>query len=167
MADREKALVLLAGKESAGRDFYDLAARALIVALGYRWAGVARLRGDGRSAETLAFWDGERRLEPCAYDLSATPCYEAYQSDADNSHCFHPDRISELFPDDPLLSGRAVSCYRGEAFFDLNGAPAGHVFALSENAETDIPADRDFLSFVTRRVGEESAHNYLVTKSSL
>ena len=155
MEDREKALVLLAGKESAGRDFYDVAARALIAALGCRWAGVARLRGDGRTAETLAFWDGERRLEPCAYDLSATASHEAYQSDADNSHCFHPDRVSELFPDDPLLRGRAVSCYRGEAFFDLNGAPAGHVFALSENAETDVPADRDFLGFVTRRVGAE------------
>jgi PAS domain-containing protein len=155
LEDREKALVLLAGKDSAGRDFYDVAARALIAALGCRWAGVARLRGDGRTAETLAFWEGERRLEPCAYDLSATPCYEAYRSDVDNSHSFHPDRVSELFPDDPLLRGRAVSCYRGEAFFDLNGAPAGHVFALSENAETDAPADRDFLSFVTRRVGAE------------
>ncbi len=48
-----------------------------------------------------------------------------------------------------------MCCYRSEAFFDLNGAPAGHVFALSENAETDVPEDRDFLGFVTRRVGAE------------
>ncbi len=157
MRSREQALVLLAGKVAPGPEFFEVAAHALALGLGCRWAGIGELRRDGGSVQLLAFWDGDGAAPTFAFELPGSPCHEVYHSDPNDPHGFFPRAVADRFPDFPLLARMGARSYRGEIFRDTHGRPVGHVFAISERDEDDSPEVRDFFRLVAQRVGAE--HN--------
>ena len=131
---REEALSLLAGKAAFGAAFFDIAAQALVIGLGYRWGGIG-LRRPGERVEILALYDFRKRLDPMAYSLIGTPCVSLYDAAAgtidDNTHVFVRAGVCSRF-ESAALKALGAEAYRGEAFFDAGGAAAGHVFAMHD-----------------------------------
>ncbi|MFQ5973422.1 MAG: PAS domain S-box protein, partial [Alphaproteobacteria bacterium] len=155
MDGREQALSFLAGPQSAGREFFDVAARALIMGLGWRWAGVGRLQNDGRSVELLALRDREERCDMFSYDLDGTPCDQVYRIGNNDPHVYIPRGVCKQFPKDRILIELGAVSYRGEVFYDDRGGPAGHVFAINDTARKDDPGSSLFFRLVSQRVGAE------------
>ncbi len=156
MSGIEEALALLAGKGSSGREFFEVAARALSVGLGIRWACVVKRERGSETAELLAVSERGNRSATFSYPLQGTPCLEVYKrADEKRPHCFVADDVAEAFPNDPLLDRLGARSYRGELFFDADGEPAGHVFVLDDVPMVDDEQERSFFRLVTQRVGAE------------
>jgi PAS domain S-box-containing protein len=152
----EQALTMLAGKGASGKAFFEIAAQALTIGMGVRWAGVARVSEDGLSVGTLALSTDGAIADPLSYPLRGTPCSLVYaMADAERSQCLVPERVCERFPEDRLLRDLGAVSYRGELFFDAAGNPAGHVFILDDLPMIDSPEERSFFQLVTQRVGSE------------
>lgn len=154
---REEALSLLAGKAAFGAAFFDIAAQALVIGLGYRWGGIG-LRRPGERVEILALYDFRKRLDPMAYSLIGTPCVSLYDAAAgatdDNTHVFVRAGVCSRF-ESAALKALGAEAYRGEAFFDAGGTAAGHVFAMHDRPVEDDADVRAFFSLVAQRAGAE------------
>ena len=152
----EAALTLLAGKSASGKEFFPVAAKALTVGLGFRWAAVIK-RPQGRDdGETLALSERGQTSAGFTYPLGGTPCLEVYRR-ADESHpqWFVADGVADAFPQDPMLRELGARSYRGELFFDSRGEPGGHVFVMDDRPMQDDTQQRSFFRLVTQRVGAE------------
>ncbi len=155
MTPREQALYLLAGNIRPGPPFFRVAAQALAMRTGCRWAGIGELDHEGTSVQLLAFWDGDHLGEPFSFQLQGSPCLEVYSSRPDDPHKFFPCDVVERFQEFPMLAEIGARSYRGEVFLDADERPVGHVFVISEREETDSPDLRDFFRLVAQRVGAE------------
>ena len=155
MAQREAALELLASKDSSGSHFFDVAARALTIGLGCRWAGFGRLLDDGNTVEVLSFWDTKGPSETFTYSIDDSPCGEVYNSNREEPYRFYPDRVTERFPGPPILAQIGAVSYRGEAIFNSSGVQAAHAFAICDKPFEDDPQDEEFFRLVGQRAGAE------------
>ena len=154
---RQQALALLAGTGTRGPALFCVAARALALASGCRWGGVAKLHPSRTEVELLAFWDRDAPSETFAFSLEGTPCGEVYTAPPDDPHVFFPSRIRQRFPDFEILRAIGAESYRGQTFDDRRGRPAGHVLVLSEHGMEDDPELRAFFGLVSGRVAAELA----------
>ena len=155
---RERALSLLAGGIADGRAFFDLATEALVIGLGYRWGGVARLSEGGERLELMSLREYDRLRTPLSYDLAGSPCEKVYGAPKGQAHIFIPGGVAERFPECSGLGKIGAVCYRGEVFHDADGKPAGHVFAMDDREDGDDPNSRAFFRLVAQRVGAEYNH---------
>jgi len=155
MTPREQALYLLAGKIPPGPAFFEVAAQALAVRTGCRWAGIGELSPAGDSVTLLAFWDRDHHAEPFSFQLEGSPCLEVYRSRPDDPHKFFSAGVANRFCDFPMLAQIGARSYRGEVFHDDDDRPVGHVFVISEHDEEDSPDVRDFFRLVAQRAGAE------------
>ena len=155
MADRERALSLLAGRVAQGQAFFDLAAEALAIGLGYRWSGVAWRHSCGTELELLAFYEDGGKREIYRFELAGSPCEDVYNSSPEEPHLFLEHGVGERFPRLAILAEVSAECYRGEVFYGPDGKPAGHVFAMSDRVDADDPDASAFFRLVSQRVGAE------------
>ena len=155
MTPGDQALLLLAGRVSPGPPFFQVAAQALAIRAGCRWAGVGQLCEAGDSVDLLAFWDGDHQVEPFSFPLEGSPCKAVYRSDPEDPHRFFPSDVAEHFSGFPMLAQIGARSYRGEVFHDSAERPVGHVFVISEDDEEDDPGIREFFRLVAQRVGAE------------
>ncbi|MEX2615737.1 MAG: HAMP domain-containing sensor histidine kinase [Alphaproteobacteria bacterium] len=155
MAQRVIALELLASKESTGNGFFDVAARALTIGLGCRWAGFGRLLADGHTVEVIAFWDAKGPSATFSYPVDNSPCGEIYNSTPDYPYRLYADCLTERFSGPPLLAQIGAVSYRGEAIFDSAGRNVAHAFAIGDRPfENDLSAE-EFFRLVGQRAGAE------------
>ncbi len=152
----EKAITLLARETFWNKNDFDFAAKALWIGLRARWCGVATLVDGGRQLQVLAYRDKGRIRKADTYDIQGTPCEDLYSRAGDGDwQIFLPDNVSELFPDDALLKEMGVVSYRGRIFHDAEGAPAGHIFALSDEPQPNDLETRLYFHLVCQRTGDE------------
>ena len=103
VTNREQALYLLADTPPAGTAFFDIAAQALTLGLGWRWAGVALLRQNRQSVDVITIWDGNTKGQPFSFDLDGSPCNEVYNASTAQPHLFF-NNVIQRFPDFQLLA---------------------------------------------------------------
>ena len=157
MESREQALALLAAPVGAGASIFQVAAQALALGVGCRWAGVAVRPLGSDQVRVIALWDRQGPAEGFEFDLVGSPCAEVYKNQ--EAHIFFPRRVIQRFPGFQLLRQLGVESYRGELFHNSEGHAVGHVFALGEGEAEDDPEIRSFFRLVAQRVGAE--HNRL------
>lgn len=157
MASRkiEKGISLLARKTVSTENDFDFAAKALWIALRARWCGVAVPVDDGQRLRVVAYRDNGGKRKIGSYDIRGTPCEELYSLIDDNPVSFYPEGVCDVFPDDTLLREIGVVSYRGAMFRDAEGAPAGHIFALSDEPQPNDLEIRLFFQLVCQRTGHE------------
>jgi len=155
MASREKALTLLAGSGASGRAFLQVAADALALGLGTRWAGFGRPSADQGRIEVLAFTDRGTPGGSFDYPLDDSPCAKVYGAKRRARYFFCPDKVTERFSGPPLLRDIGAVSYRGEAILDDQDKPIAHVFAVNDRPVRDSAAARAFFRLVSQRVGAE------------
>jgi PAS domain S-box-containing protein len=148
---REAALALLVQSDLEDRSFFDVAAEALSVGLGYRWSGIGRVR-EGGQFEALATKGPGWPEDTPSYGLDVTPGGEVIER---CGYLCYLDRVAELFPEDSILADLGVVSYQGHAFLDAEGNPIGHVFAMNDRPDQPGPHDRELVGLIARWVGAE------------
>ncbi|MDP6706055.1 MAG: PAS-domain containing protein [Alphaproteobacteria bacterium] len=165
MRDIEQALSLLAGTKAPDRTFFDVAAEALALAIGCRWAGIVERAPDAHTMRFLAFrMDGETH-HPGNYDVEGTPTEQLYGTRGRDLHYFIADKLTERFPRIKKLARGEVASCRGELFLNTRGEPAGHVFVMDDSPASDDAEVRTFFRLVSQRVGAE--YNRLASERAL
>ncbi|RVU34603.1 PAS domain S-box protein [Hwanghaeella grinnelliae] len=154
MGNREQALALLAGSHS-GTDFFSTAAEAVCIGFGCEFVGIGLLSKDGSDIVLLAQFSSDGVELPKSYKLASSPCADLFQRPPEESYGFVPDGLAEAFPDSDTVSLLSACSFRGQVFYDENGKPVGHVFAVSRSAVEDSPDDEAFFRLVSQRVGAE------------
>lgn len=105
-------------------------------------------------AETLAVYHEGNVLENISYTLLDTPCGEVVS----NNVCCIPDNVSDLFPNDILLSEIKAKGYLGITLMSPLGVPIGLIAVISTAPLTDIRASKIILKQVATRAALELEH---------
>ena len=153
MADKLEALSMLASKDAAGSNFFEIASRALTLGLGCRWGGFGKLAGSKCDIDIIAFCDAGQ-LGPCfTYSLDDSPCGQVYQREPEDPFCEFPDDVTSLFSGPEVLKQIGAYSYRGEAMFSPGGTPLAHVFVIHDGPLNWTPEDTAFFRMVAQRAG--------------
>ena len=119
-----------------GEDFSESLVRHLAAGLGFQYAALAKLVGDENNrAQTIAIWGDNRLVENFAYDLAGTPCEDIVVK----SHCYYPEQVQKLFPNDQLLREMGVESYMGQSIIGFDGKVIGILSILDQHAMTPRP----------------------------
>lgn len=154
MGNREQALALLAGSHS-GTDFFSTAAEAVCIGFGCEFVGIGLLSKDRVDIVLLAQYSPDGVELPKSYKMASSPCAELYQRPPEESYGFISDGLAEAYPEAETVGQLGARSFRGQVFYDENGKPVGHVFAVSRSAVQDSPDDEAFFRLVSQRVGAE------------
>jgi len=114
---------IVEGTSSAvGAEFFRNLVQRLATALDIHYAFVAEMTdATNTTANTLAFWAGDKWADNFEYDIRGTPCENASQS----SLCSYARNVQRLFPDDHLLTRMDVESYVGMPLRDASGEVVG------------------------------------------
>ena len=148
---RQEASALLAGAGTGDENMLGVAAQAIAVGLGYRWAGVCSHSADGKRAKIAALSDNGIVSDGPDYELVNTPC----QVVVDSRTCFVPNRITEAFPEDELLIEMGAETYQGQLVYDRSGARIGHIFACDDKPDPSSVGDPELMNLVAQWIGVE------------
>ena len=122
-----------------------------------RCAGDPRRLGDGvhperRRLRALAFWLGGQWIEDWEQSVDGTPC----QVVVENRRLVHyPDRILDLYPNDPDLRGAGAVSYMGVPLSDVDGSVLGHLAVLDVKPMPDDPIHRAMFEIFAGRAAAE------------
>src|SRR5215813_4347238 len=144
---------LLEGTSSkTGEEFFVALVRAAAQALGVTGVWVTEYMRERRVLRSICFWMNGDYIKDFEYKIDGTPC-EVVVEEARVVH--YPDRIIELFPDDPdLVAFNAVS-FLGVPFLKSDGSVLGHLAALDvKPMKLDPELESAFRIFAARAGAE-------------
>ena len=110
-----------------GERFFAALVRNLCEALGVAGSWVTEYLPETNRLRALAFWFDGEYIADYEYDIAGTPCEPVICSE-DLIHI--PDRVIELFPDDPDLAPLNAVSYMGQRITELDGTILGHLAVL-------------------------------------
>jgi PAS domain S-box-containing protein len=135
-----------------GEGFFRALVQALASALGTRGAWVTEFDPERRRLRALAFWLGGQWIEDWEQSVDGTPC----QVVVENRRLVHyPDRILDLYPDDPQLRGVGAVSYMGVPLSDVDGSVLGHLAVLDVQPMPDDPIRRAMFEIFAGRAAAE------------
>ncbi|MBV8584406.1 MAG: GGDEF domain-containing protein [Candidatus Eremiobacteraeota bacterium] len=147
---KDRALGIMLRALHEDRDLYRSAVYALAKALGWRWIGIGRFRGNG-TVDVIAWCDGGRFTETFSYELAGTPCEEVAKTG--NFQAF--EHVARLFPKDVALARYGAEYYAGQVYLGRDGVPLGHVFMLDDQVREHTGATEEVLTLVCELVGAQ------------
>ena len=107
-----------------GHGFYRALVRNLAAALDTYGAWLTEYDERGNCLRALAFWLGDRFVDPFEYAIAGTPC----ETTVREGRVVHiPDRVLDLYPDDPLRLPERVVSYLGVPLFGPGRRLLGHL----------------------------------------
>lgn len=110
-----------------GAGFFKALVRNLAEAMGVHGAWVTEYDEERRRLRSFAFWLDGDWVEEYEYAVKGTPC----ESVVDCQGLIHiPDRVVELYPDDPDLPALNAVSYMGVALKDTDRKVLGHLAIL-------------------------------------
>jgi PAS domain S-box-containing protein len=152
---RSEALIrhLYEGTSShTGQEFLQALVRSAALAMDVAGVWVTEYLPERKILRSLAFWMDGKFIHDYEYNTVGTPC-EVVIEERRLVHC--PDRIIDLFPDDPdLVAFNAVS-YAGVPLFKPDGSVFGHLSALDTKPLDLFPElETAFRIFANRAAAE-------------
>jgi PAS domain S-box-containing protein len=135
-----------------GVEFFAALVKNLARALDVHGAWITEYLEDQRRLRALAFWLGDSFVSDFEYDIEGTPCAPVVTE----LRLLHvPDRVVELFPEDPDLPKVSAVSYMGIPLLDLDGRILGHIAVLDTRSMPEDPRLFDLLRiFANRAVAE-------------
>ncbi len=117
-----------------GQEFYRALVRNLAAALDTYGAWLTEVDEGGTRLRAIAFWLGDRFVDPYEYAIAGTPC----ETTVREGRLVHiPDRVLELYPDDPLEFPEGVVSYLGIPLFGAAGRLLGHLAVVDVRPMSD------------------------------
>jgi PAS domain S-box-containing protein len=159
MAERQSPLQphvlreLLEGTAGAiGEEFFDKLVMHVALALGTKGAWVTEWLETKRRLRALSFWLDEGFFGDYEYDIAGTPCEPVIESVG----LIHvPERVVELYPDDPDLPELSAVSYMGVPLLDTDGQILGHLAILHDKPmPANAEAEAIFRIFASRAASE-------------
>lgn len=135
-----------------GVEFFKLLVKHLSEALQVHGAWVTELNPKEQKLNSIAFWIDGDYVSHYEYDIKNTPCEQVIST----QECFLvPDKVVELFPDDPDLKPYNAVSYMGYPMFNESHDVIGHL-AILHNAALNPDKEQDaiFNLFVQRANAE-------------
>jgi PAS domain S-box-containing protein len=153
---RPEALIrhLLEGTSSqTGQEFFRALVHSVALAMDVAGVWVTEYLPERKVLRSLAFWMNGQYINDYEYSIEGTPC-EVVIGEARLVH--YPDRIIELFPNDPDLTAFNAVSYAGVPFFRSDGTVLGHLSAL-DTKFMELPSD---LESIFRIFGDRAAAEF-------
>ncbi len=100
----------------------------------------------------LAWWCGTGLGENFEYDLAGTPCELVKK---EGKSFFFPDRLQEMFPDDPDIVTMQAVCYLGMPLFGQSGEIVGHMCILNDRPNLDRERAESLMRVFAARAAAE------------
>ncbi|MBS0001123.1 MAG: sigma 54-interacting transcriptional regulator [Cyclobacteriaceae bacterium] len=140
-----------------GQQFFESLVKNLAEILDVFGVWVTEYLEDQNRLRALAFYlDGEF-VDEYEYQVQGTPCEPVLTNEG---ICHIPDRVIELYPDDPDLEPLGAVSYMGIALKDVNGHVLGHLAILDNKPMDEIPEYfAIFRIFASRATAELSRMN--------
>src|SRR5262249_46038822 len=110
-----------------GTEFFRALVKNLAAVMGTAGAWVTEYLAETRRLRAHAFWLNGAFLEAYETAIDGTPC----EAVLEGKRLLHiPDRILDLYPDEPDLKPLEAVSYLGVPLFDADGAVMGHLAVL-------------------------------------
>ncbi|MBK7869366.1 MAG: sigma 54-interacting transcriptional regulator [Saprospiraceae bacterium] len=143
MPNQNAALSLLALKKIVegtstftGKEFFQMLVKNLAETLDLHGVWVTEYDAKENYLHSLAFWLKDDFVPKYDYCVIGTPCEPVIAS----NDIFHvPERVIELFPNDPDLPPLGAVSYVGLALKDEKGEVLGHLAALDNKPVPELP----------------------------
>jgi len=135
-----------------GREFFRQLVKNLALALDTDGAWVTEYLREKRRLRALAFWINRDFVDHYEYDITGTPCEPVI-----NEKCLvhYPEKIIEIFPNDPDLKQYHAVSYMGIPFTDTEGEILGHLAVMdSKPLPGDAKKEAVFKIFASRASAE-------------
>ena len=144
---------LLEGTASeTGHEFFHALVRSAALAMDVAGVWVTEYFPERRVLRSVAFWLNGQYVKDYEYPIQGTPCEQVI-----DRAClvYYPDRIIELFPDDPDLVNLNAVSYAGVPLLRADGTVLGHFSALDTKPfEFTADVESVFRIFAARAAAE-------------
>ena len=135
-----------------GERFFDELVKHLATALRTKAAWVTEWHDEERQLRALSMWVKDRHVEDYVYTVAHTPCEEV----VDNARLIHvPDRLIEIYPDDPDLEPLGAVSYMGVPLLDTDGAVLGHLAVFHDAPMPEDPGKLAVFNIFAGRAAAE------------
>jgi len=133
--DKALRAILEGTATETGRQFFAALVENLAKALSTHGAWVTEYFPEQRRLRALAFWFDGQWVSDYEVDITGSPCEQVI----DQRRLIHfPDRLLELFPDDPDVTDNGAVSYLGIPLLDTDGSILGHLAVIDRRP---IPED--------------------------
>lgn len=135
-----------------GEGFFAALVQNLAQVLNTHGAWVTEYLPDKRRLRALAFWMEGRWVHGYEVDIAGTPCERVI----DSKGLIHfPDRLIDLYPDEPEVKAIGAVSYMGAPLLDVGGTILGHLAVIDRRPMPDEPRlHAIFQIFSARAAGE-------------
>ncbi|MEM7651802.1 MAG: GGDEF domain-containing protein [Pseudomonadota bacterium] len=137
----EKAFAELSSISFDQDDFFNRAAHALAQGTGYRWAYVTRYIDGGESFEIVGSTISKNVSR--VLKSRSTPCETVIKT---QSFTIYSEDLQRHFPDYEAIKALGAISYVGQAYFDAQGNPRGHIFAMNDRPDVTVSKTKSTLS---------------------
>jgi len=145
--------VVVGTARAIGDEFFRTLTQHLAMALEARCAVVGELiEPECTRVRTLAVWVGDRFVDNVEYNLAGAPCEHIV---TDDRLTVYPERLRQLFPDDPFLVRLRAESYVGLALRDSAGRTLGNLLVIHDGPMRRLSLAESLLPvFATRAAAE-------------
>lgn len=150
----EDALRLVIGGtvSETGSEFFHALVRNLAAVMNTAGAWVTEYLPETRRLRAHAFWLNGEFLSHYEHPVDDTPCQEVVEG----KRFLHiPDRMVELYPDDPDLKKMNVVSYMGVPLLDTDGTVMGHLAILDTKPLATEPRQLSLFEIFAARAAAE------------
>ena len=149
--------IIEAVSNTYGDDFFNSITLALHNVIGADYTFIAVFDTEKSISKTIALAAKGEIVDNFEYALEDTPCANV----ADDSVCYYPDHVCEIFPKDQLLIDMKIEAYLGTPLHDSKQNVMGLIVALYETPlEDDHEVVTLFKVFSGRIAAELERRNY-------
>jgi len=135
-----------------GAAFFDALVQHLAGALHVQSAWVTEWHPDESRLRALSFWSRGHHVADYEYPIRGTPCEAVIN---EQRLVVVPDRVIDLYPGDPDLSGQGAVSYMGMPLLDTDGTVLGNLAVLdSRPLQADATCQAVFGIFGARAAAE-------------
>jgi PAS domain S-box-containing protein len=135
-----------------GEQFFAALVKNLCRALNVHGAWVTEYLEEVQRLRALAFWLGDQFVPHYEYNIAGTPCEPVIKET--RLFCV-PERVIELFPEDPDLPDLGAVSYMGTPLLDLDGSILGHLALLDTKPLPEEPRGQIIFQIFTARATAE------------
>jgi PAS domain S-box-containing protein len=135
-----------------GEGFFSALVQNLAKALHTHGAWVTEYFPERRTLRALAFWMDGQWIKDYEVDIAGSPCEQVIDS---KGLVHFPDRLIDIFPDEPDVKALGAVSYMGAPLLDVDGNILGHMAVIDRRPMPDEPClHAIFQIFAARAAGE-------------
>lgn len=136
---------------SSGKQFFRRIVKSIAQTFDISYVLIGEVDGQTMTGTSRAFW-AKGKYQLAEYDLSQSPCVEAFQ---DKKIVFIPEAVKNEFPHFDFIQDHNVQSYLTMPLTNSRDQIIGHIALMNEGAMFNIPFIKNILKIYSTRVSSE------------